>query len=602
MDKKIKPDKVDYLALVNSNVSKEIIKENVHSKLLAKMKNEFTEEQQKWYIANMYMYLHYHPTKEYPIDLDAIWKMLGFSNKGNAKNCLKNNFIEKKDFHVLLLPTQKQVHGGTNKETVMLNTDTFKNLCMVAKTIAGRDIREYYVKLEQINNEIVKDDLALEKQKFIKLESDSVTKIIREKELERQKTLIQKYDKKEHLIYIARVFSYDDGTYVVKIGESRKGIEGRISDHQKSYGKDVILLDCFCVYKSLDFEQYLHHHTEISPNIVKNLPGHETEIELFLIGKHLSYSRLLSIIDENIERYIDPTNLKHENDLLNQKLDLCQSNETVRNELAQRKHEETTLTKLMELIINRMDKLERATEELSTNIKSLQQKTTSNFGAPLATLGDRVQKLNHETLQLIITYDSVADCVKNNPTFNRAGLSKAIMENTVYKNYRWAYQERTCDPNIVSSNVAETKVTKKAATLGYIAKIDEKKTKIVNVFLNRKTASLENGFPSPASLDEPVKKQTLKNGYYYKLYDNCDEILKKDFVKRNNGKEPILYDNGIGKYDEDGVLIEEFTSKDSCIKLTGISNKTIIKAIDKKLKYSGFYFRYIGGKKKCLDF
>jgi len=32
----------------------------------------------------------------------------------------------------------------------MLNIDTFKNLCMLAKTKRGKEIRKYYVKMEEI--------------------------------------------------------------------------------------------------------------------------------------------------------------------------------------------------------------------------------------------------------------------------------------------------------------------------------------------------------------------------------------------------------------------------------------------------------------------
>ena len=47
----------------------------------------------------------------------------------------------------------------------MLNIDTFKNLCMIAKTERGKEIRKYYVKLENIYNEIIKEEL--EQQKLI---------------------------------------------------------------------------------------------------------------------------------------------------------------------------------------------------------------------------------------------------------------------------------------------------------------------------------------------------------------------------------------------------------------------------------------------------
>jgi hypothetical protein len=61
----------------------------------------------------------------------------------NAKRTLENNFTLNEDYKKLLLPTEKQVPNtkdgknlggaGLNKDVIMLNIDTFKNLCMMAK-------------------------------------------------------------------------------------------------------------------------------------------------------------------------------------------------------------------------------------------------------------------------------------------------------------------------------------------------------------------------------------------------------------------------------------------------------------------------------------
>jgi phage anti-repressor protein len=56
--------------------------------------------------------------------------------------------------------------AGLNKEEIMLNTDTFKNLCMIEKTEKGKEIRKSYVKLENIYNEIIKHQIEDQKQKI----------------------------------------------------------------------------------------------------------------------------------------------------------------------------------------------------------------------------------------------------------------------------------------------------------------------------------------------------------------------------------------------------------------------------------------------------
>jgi hypothetical protein len=66
-----------------------------------------------------------------------------------------------------------------------------------------------------------------------------------------------------------------------------------------------MILDCFPVFKSKDFEIFLNAHSEIKPNIIKNFKNHEKENGLFLIGKKLSFKRLIQIINQNINNYYD---------------------------------------------------------------------------------------------------------------------------------------------------------------------------------------------------------------------------------------------------------------------------------------------------------
>ena len=118
--------------------------------------------------------------------------------------------------------------------------------------------------------------------------------------------------------------------------------------------------------------------------------------------------------------------------------------------------------------------------------------------------------------------------------------------------------------------------------------------------MDRKTAATENGYVSSSALDNPVKNYTIANGHYYVLYDSCEEQIKQEFISKNNNKEPILYKNGVGQYDSQNNLIQEFICKYDCIKSLHISDKTLEKALNKNVMYNGYYFKSIGAKLKCL--
>ena len=127
--------------------------------------------------------------------------------------------------------------------------------------------------------------------------------------------------------------------------------------------------------------------------------------------------------------------------------------------------------------------------------------------------------------------------------------------------------------------------------------MNKEKTEIINVYLDRKNASNCNGYKSLSALDTCVKKFTLSNGYYYLLYDSCEDELKTNFVEKYG--EPLLYKDGVGKYDSDNNLIKEFICKYDCIK-NGIGEKSLRKALNNNQMYDNHYYKSIGSKLKSV--
>ena len=132
-------------------------------------------------------------------------------------------------------------------------------------------------------------------EKVLWLESDrmgfllgAVTekKFENQRELDKEKLLLQKFATIGSIVYIIRVKTLEHGNYIVKIGESRIGIKNRYSEHKTKY-EECVLLDCFSVNRSSDFESFIHNHEKIRLNKITNLKNHENEMELFLIGKNL---------------------------------------------------------------------------------------------------------------------------------------------------------------------------------------------------------------------------------------------------------------------------------------------------------------------------
>jgi hypothetical protein len=186
---------------------------------------------------------------------------------------------------------------------------------------------------------------------------------------------------------------------------------------------------------------------------------------------------------------------------------------------------------------------------------------------------------------------------EHNFSVKRPSIDKAVKENTVYNEYRWSFVDRNLDPNVIH-NLPPTKETK-TQNLGYIAKLNDEKTEILNVYIDRKTAAMENGYASHSALDTPVKNTSLTNGHYYALYEKCTDELRSSFEQKYGV--PLLYKDGVGQYTADNQLVREFVCKYDCIKQLKMSDKTLAKALDKNAMYNDYYFRMIGSKLKCHD-
>jgi prophage antirepressor-like protein len=485
-------------------------------------------------------------------------------------------------------------HGGTQHVTFLTEKGLYKVLFKSRKPIAEKfqnwvyevikelrinGIYDLQKQLEQKNTEIQQIEESKDKELEMKLKQ--------QQSLEREKVLLNQYAIIGSIIYIIKVKTFKTGEYIIKIGQSRKGIMNRYNEHKHKYD-ECLLLDCFSVNTSHDFENFLHNHEDIRGNRVNNLLNHENEVELFLIGKNLSYKTLLKIINNNLT-YFDSNDirkLEKENEQL--KMMMQMKNDGNDSPLI---HELLNMMKSMSSKIDNLEKILQAKSSIATTTKE-EPKITTGFSQPLATIGPRLQQIHPETLRLVKVYETVSECMKEDTKMKRPSLTKAIMENLVYNGFRWLFVDRELDPSIIHK-IEPTKQTK-TQNLGYIAQINKEQTEIMNVFIDRKTAAHMNGYESTAALDNPVKNYTLSKDSYYKLYDDCQDELKSAFEEQCG--EPFLYKNGAGQFDAENKLTKEFASKYDCIKQLKMSDKTLAKCYNKDIQYNGYYYKEIGSK------
>ena len=592
--------RVDIVNLIESNPLTKLTG-NYQSSMVDKMKENFNTYEQQMFLSSFYCYLNYNDA-DYVIDLDNVWEWMGFQQKYHAKHLLEKYFCNNNDYKIFapeLAGAKKEGRGGHNKEVILMTIRTFKLMCLKAGTKKSNEIHEYYVKMEKVIQEVVMEECkSLSDQlrniqitnanDVAKREADYQIKLKKQKELEKEKVLLNQFSMHIPIVYIIRVKTVETGEYIVKIGESRRGIVGRYNEHKSKY-PECVLLDVFVVQQSKDFESYIHNHQKIRCNQVKDMEKHENEHELFLVGKNMTYQILIDTINSQIDNYQEYGTKKIELEI--EKLKVIAMN-----------HESPAIVELIEsnkrmeesnkLLHTRINKLESMIEKL---LEIRPVKIQTGFQEPLSTMGPRVQKINPDTMQLIKVYESATEVMNEDRSIKRPSLSKAVLENIVYNGFRWLFVERDMDSTVLH-NLQPTRPTI-AKNMDYVAKMNADQTKILNVYLDRKTAALMNGY-SMSGLDNAVKKGTQTQGFYYKLYGECDENVVQNFTEKY-GKDVLLYKDGLGMYNQNGELVKEYKCKYDCIKTEKISDKTLAKAMAEDKAYNGYKYRELPSRLSC---
>ena len=298
------------------------------NKLLTKIKERFTDNEQQMFIASFYCYLHYK--NEFVIDLDDIWKWLGFQSKFNSKRLLETHFINDIDY-ILLLATAKQTsktQGGHNKETFMLNVRTFKKFCLKAGTKKADQIHEYYIKLEETLQEVINEEsnelkLQLE-QKEVQLE-----KAIKEKWKLRERTLIEQFPPNTQCIYYGTIDNLSDkNEKLIKFGNSNN-LKNRVTAHKDTY-LNFCLINVFKVDNKLQIENaikanaiFIERQRTITLKTKKYIEllnmegltcvGLDKIIKEIITGIEFSPENYIKILEENklLKRQVEEKNEKN---------------------------------------------------------------------------------------------------------------------------------------------------------------------------------------------------------------------------------------------------------------------------------------------------
>lgn len=297
--------RLDIVALVkNSKISS--LDDEYQVKLIEKIQGTFTEIEQQLCISALIGFINHDTEKDFIIDLDPIWKWLGFGRKSDAKKVIIKNFIKDVDYkektaEVAVARRENALGGGLNKETILMTIDTFKKFCLKSNTKKADSIHNYYIKLEKLFLQTIleqstelKNKLENNKQEF-KQELGNIQKELNKEKAQKNKMLNRRFYNTPNYEYVyAFKDNLKDKNSVIKIGKSKKLIkrEEFYSNNNKSGGIIFLIkcLDCTLIEK-------ICHHILDKFRINKNQEWFKVNNELAI----KTMKMVVSFMDSNIE-------------------------------------------------------------------------------------------------------------------------------------------------------------------------------------------------------------------------------------------------------------------------------------------------------------
>jgi len=565
------------------------------NRFIQKIKVHFNKYEQQLFITSFYCYLNYNSKTEYIIDLDNIWKWLGYSRKSDCKKVLIKHFSIKNNEFTLRESPQGQKDGRFSKEKVLMTVNTFKKLCLKSNTKKADEIHDYFIKMEEILNEIVDEE---SNELRAQLEEKETQLKIKDNESNNLKNQLQIKDK-EYLVTIKlnkhnlllNILKYKKCIYLAEVDEnlvkigSSQDIDFRKYDLKTVFGK-LIFLDAFeCEY-----------FREIEQNILikvnkfkykKEINGHISK-EVIKLTELFNYNQLVTIVKNEIKNYIKIQ------DIESKKLDIEREKFNTINKLIDNGFNFEQINKLINtnkiniFQENLLIKEEIQEEKLEIQENNLEIK---NHNLNLIQKGQKIQVIDPDNLNIIVkVYNSMIHALRDQEhSYDKHSILKAINKNYIYKGYRWLFVKHG-ENHLIVKNILPTTLSKQPETC-IIVQLNSDKTEIIETYTGITVLRKKYHIGDNKIYNIINENLLYDNTYLIKITDCPPELLnnyKKPLAVRKSSKSRAVKQINL-------VTKEEFNYKSICEATVkcGNTNLTITNAIKNKTQLNGFTWKYI---------
>lgn len=539
---------LDIVKLIEKNPITRLSKDYQNS-LINKIKSKFSESHQQLFVSSFYCYLNHNNKNEFIIDLDNVWKWLGFSRKDPAKRLLEKFFIKDLDYKIVFHQSVENLKGGRPQEQILMTVNTFKKLCLKADTKKADEIHEYYIGLEELLHETINEETQeLRDQLVLKDKTIKLNNINRKNE--QSELLIGKFYYKR-CVYIVEI---EENKYI-KIG-STKDIAARVASFRRNYNNaSICLLDVFECQNFREVEESILQDEIIKKNLYKEDIAGNISKEIVKLTSNFSYTQLLGIV----KKHVDSNNLviytpeqmieKHKLELESKKMDFELLTKLFESDKYSNVIEEIIQSRLPELIdkininsLNNKNNIRKVqsnelneSNESNENINNVKPEinykiiTTANI-RPHKPMGRKILKIDPNNLNNIIkVYESMNYVIKavENKGFVKSCIADAIKEDKIYKGYRWVFVDKDKEPKDM---IIKPTVKTRRRISDVILELNNDKTKIVNTYPTQVSLAKHLKI-SQERLRKIIINNIQYNDNYFIEYSICPQELINNYNK-----------------------------------------------------------------------
>ena len=587
--------------------------DEIKDELFQLIETEMSDGEEQLFMKSYKLFLQYGSNnKEFVINFDIVWNWVGYTKIGDAKKMLIKYFTQHNDYEISFAAVAEKVQFGRPKETILLTVDCFKNFCMKAGTTRANEVRQYYIKMENILHKYIQSKFLELRYKDIQTQMTITDLHNKNKEIEQFKTheFLIKYNRKKDLVYFCILQSFLDGSFIMKVGWS-KDIESRIPALNAHFGTKCIVLNSFVCEDSYNLEQFLHNSPELVKYKYNNLINNKvSSTEAYHIPNQKEYEKIVKFTNIEMNKYnsIEIIKLRIEEkkiDLTASLIPLCKNYDEVMNILNKISSPFDSKQELKEdNIVLQIENTEQEqtiqTEEIindNNNIKEPEQELKEQIPQSNAnSTGPIVQIYHKDDLKTVVrVFDSITIATRdfnyNNHTASFTSIKHADRYKLLYLDHRWNFISNRKEPNLNQPrDIGETVITRER-NVGQVVMLNIDKTKILKVFKIASDAAKEISQHASA-MSSAIKYSSPLNNHYWMRWENVEKSIQDEYLQINSLPEKHKNVRGtkINQIDPlTNSIIKTFASYSDIQKELKISPKKIREIIETKENYQGKY-------------